>query len=125
MSLEESMNRMVERTKSDDLNMLCTAILIQRKVGGNLADVLEKISETIQSRLGLKMEIKTRTSSGRLSGYIVGALPFLLLGAMSLINPDYSSIFFERDIGKIMLAVGAVWEIIGFVVIKKIVTIKY
>ena len=74
--------------------MLCTAIIIQRKVGGNLADVLEKISETIQSRITLRKEIKTRTASGRMSGYIVGALPFLLLGAMSMLNPEYASALF-------------------------------
>lgn len=125
MSLEESMNRMVERTGSDDLDMLCTAIIIQRKVGGNLADVLEKISETIQSRISLRMEIKTRTASGRLSGYIVGALPFLLLVMMSVLNPDYASGLIETDIGHIMLAIGLVLECIGFVVIKKIVSIKY
>lgn len=125
MTLEESMNRMVERTGSDDLDMLCTAIIIQRKVGGNLADVLEKISETIQSRITLRMEIKTRTASGRLSGYIVGALPFLLLGVMSVLNPDYASGLLETDIGHIMLAVGVVLECIGFVVIRKVVTIKY
>ena len=125
MTLEESLNRMVDRTGSDDLDMLCTAIIIQRKVGGNLSEVLEKISETIQSRISLRMEIKTRTSSGRLSGYIVGALPFILLIMMSVVNPDYASGLFETDIGHIMLVVGIILEIIGFVVIKKIVTIKY
>lgn len=125
MTLEESMNRMVERTGSDDLDMLCTAIVIQRKVGGNLADVLEKISETIQSRISLRMEIKTRTASGRLSGYIVGALPFLLLAIMSILNPDYASGLMETDTGHIMLAIGLVLECIGFVVIRKIVAIKY
>ena len=125
MTMEESMNRMVERIGSEDLDMLCTAIIIQRKVGGNLAEVLEKISETIQSRISLRMEIKTRTASGRLSGYIVGALPFLLLGIMSVLNPDYASSLFETNTGHIMLAVSAVLECIGFVVIKKVVTIKY
>lgn len=125
MTIEESMNRMVERTGSDDLDMLCTAIIIQRKVGGNLADVLDKISETIQSRISLRMEIKTRTASGRLSGYIVGALPFLLLAIMSVLNPDYASGLIETDLGHIMLAIGVVLECIGFVVIKKIVSIKY
>lgn len=125
MTLEESMNRMVERTDSDDLDMLCTAIIIQRKVGGNLAEVLEKISGTIQSRISLRKEIKTRTASGRMSGFIVGALPFLLLGMMAVLNKDYASQLFTTPEGKMMLAFGLVWECIGFVVIKKIVTIKY
>ena len=125
MTLEESMERMVERTDSEDLDMLCTAIIIQRKVGGNLADVLEKISETIQSRIGLRKEIKTRTASGRLSGYIVGALPFLLLGVMATLNPDYASGLFDTSAGKAMMVFGLVWECIGFIIIRKIVTIKY
>ena len=116
MTLEESMNRMVERTDSDDL--------IQRKVGGNLAEVLEKISGTIQSRISLRKEIKTRTASGRMSGFIVGALPFLLLGMMAAINREYASQLFETSAGRAMLAFGFVWECIGFAVIKKVVTIK-
>ena len=107
------------------LTCCSTAIIIQRKVGGNLADVLEKISETIQSRITLRKEIKTRTASGRMSGYIVGALPFLLLGAMSILNPEYASGLFDTDVGRIMLGFGLVWECIGFVIIKRIVTIKY
>jgi tight adherence protein B len=125
MTLEESMNRMVERTDSDDLDMLCTAIIIQRKVGGNLAEVLEKISGTIQSRISLRKEIKTRTASGRMSGFIVGALPFLLLGMMTVLNKEYAAQLFETPAGRAMLAFGFVWECIGFAVIKKVVTIKY
>jgi tight adherence protein B len=125
MTLEESMNRMVSRTGSEDLNMICTAIIIQRKVGGNLAEVLEKISETVQSRIGLKAEIKTRTSSGRLSGYIVGALPILLLIIMTVLNKDYASTLFYTKAGNYMLIAGVVLEFIGFIAIKKIVSIKY
>ena len=105
--------------------MLCTAIIIQRKVGGNLAEVLEKISGTIQSRISLRKEIKTRTASGRMSGFIVGALPFLLLGMMTALNKEYAAQLFETPAGRAMLAFGFVWECIGFAVIKKVVTIKY
>lgn len=125
MSLEESMRRMVDRIESDDLDMLCTAIIIQKEIGGNLAEILENISDTIQRRLALKTEVKTRTSSGRLSGYIIGALPILLLVVMSLINPEYSSAMFTEPLGQIMLLAGAVMEIIGFIVIRKIIAIKY
>lgn len=125
MTMQDSMDRMVERIGSDDLEMLCTAILIQRDIGGNLAEVLENIAGTVQSRLSLKAEIKTRTASGRLSGYLVGALPLILLIAISAINPDYSSMLYTTKLGNIMLGVGACLEVIGFLVIKKIVTIKY
>ena len=125
MTMEESMGRMTARVGSEDLDILCTAILIQREVGGNLAEVLENIAGTIASRLSLRAEIKTRTASGRMSGYIVGALPLLLLAAMRVMNPDYCSLLFTTQIGRTLLIVGAVMEVIGFVVIRKIVTIKY
>lgn len=125
MTMQESMGRMIDRTGSDDLEMLCTAILIQREVGGNLAEVLENISGTIRARLSLKTEVKTRTASGRLSGYLVGALPVVLLAVISAINPEYSDSLFHTELGRIMLGVGAGMEIIGFMVILKIVSIKY
>ena len=125
MTLEDSMNRMLERTGSEDLNMLCTAILVQREIGGNLSEILENISGTIQARISLKGDIKTRTSSGRLSGIIVGVLPIIILIAISVINPGYSDMLFSTKIGRIMLGVGAFMEVVGFIVINKIVTVKY
>lgn len=125
MTLEESMSRMIERTGSDDLNMLCTAILVQREIGGNLSEILQNISGTIQARISLKGEIKTRTASGRLSGYIVGALPIIILVAISVINPGYSDQLLHTESGHYMLIAGGVMEVIGFIVINKIVTIKY
>ena len=125
MTMEDSMTSMVERTGSDDLEMLCTAILIQREVGGNLAEVLFNISSTIQKRLNLKKEIKTRTASGRVSGIMIGALPILILVGISVINPGYSGPLFTTDAGRIMLAISAFMEITGFIVINKIVSIKY
>lgn len=125
MSLEESLKRMVDRIGSDDLDMLCTAIIIQKEIGGNLAEILENISETISRRLALRTEVKTRTSSGRLSGYIIGALPVILLIIMTAINPEYSSVMFTEPLGQVMLLAGVVMEIIGFIVIRKIISIKY
>ena len=125
MTLADSMERMTERTGSADVEMMCTAILIQREVGGNLAEVLTNISDTIQQRLELKAEVKTHTASGRLSGYLVGALPVVILIAISVINPDYCGSLFSTRAGNIMLAAGAVMEVIGFIVIQKVVSIKY
>lgn len=125
MLLEDSMERMVERTGSEDLDMLCTAILIQRRVGGNLAEILEKISDTVKSRINLRNEIKTRTSSGRVSGYIVGALPVVLLLAISVMNKEYANVLYATTAGHYMLLFSVIWEAIGFVVINKIVSIKY
>jgi len=125
ITLEESLNSLVDRIGSEDLGIMCTAINIQRQVGGNLSEILEKISETIRQRISLKGEIKSKTSSGRVSGYIVGALPIFILLAVSLINPDYSEVLLKTQTGHIMLIGSAIWEGIGFIAIKKIVTVKY
>lgn len=125
MSLDASMNAMSERIGSDDLDIMCQTILIQRQVGGNLAEVLEKIAETIRSRMDLKEEIKTITSSGKMSGYIIGGLPVILLIIISFINPTYSQVLFKTTVGHIMLIVSIVLEVTGFVIINKIVDIKY
>lgn len=124
MPLEQSLNRLVQRTKNQDLEMMCSAVIIQRQIGGNLALILENISGTINQRIQLRGEIKTMTASGTLSGYIVGALPILILVLLMFINPDYIDIFFTTDTGRIMLIVSAVLETIGFLIVRKIVNIK-
>ena len=125
MTLEASFNSLWERIGSDDLEMLCQTILIQRKVGGNLTEVLDKISETIRNRLDLKEEIKTLTSSGKISGYIIGALPVILLVLISMINPVYARPLFNTVIGNILLLISVILEVIGFIMINKVVDIKY
>ena len=125
MSVEESLRRMVDRVGSDELDMLATAVAIQREIGGNMSEILANISGTIQSRMSMRKEIKTRTSSGRVSGYIVGGLPIVLLIAINIANPDYCSPMFSTSLGKIMLGAGAGLEMIGFLVIKKIISVKY
>lgn len=125
MALDESLRRMVERVGSKDLEILTTAIVIQREIGGNLTEILENISGTIQARIDMKGEIKTRTSAGRVSGYIIGALPVFILIAMSVVSPEYCAPLFSNELGLMMLGVGVVMEIIGFIVIQKITDIKY
>ena len=125
MTLEASFNALCERIGSSDLEMLCQTILIQRKVGGNLTEVLDKISETIRNRLDLKAEIKTLTSSGKISGYIIGALPIILLIMISVINPIYARPLFNTLIGNILLAISVGLEVIGFIMINRVVDIKY
>lgn len=124
-TLEKALNSLSERIGSDDLMLTVTAINIQRQVGGNLSEILQNISDTIKSRIKLKNEIKVMTASGRASGIIIGLLPIGIGIMIFLLNPEYMLAFVETSIGKIMLCVGAVMEIIGFLVIKKIISIKY
>ncbi|HRX57717.1 MAG TPA: type II secretion system F family protein [Eubacteriales bacterium] len=124
MPLENSLNRLVQRTANQDLELVCSAVVIQRQIGGNLAVILENISETIDQRIKLRGEIKTMTAAGTLSGYIIGALPVFIVVLLMFINPGYIDMFFTTETGRIMLMISVVLEAIGFSIVRKIVNIK-
>jgi len=124
MQLDESFARLVRRTENADLELICSAVLIQKQIGGNLAQVLENISGTISDRVKLRGEVKTLTASGTTSGYIIGALPLVIMLALTFVNPTYIEAFFNTRAGNIMLIVSVGLEAAGFVLIKKIVDIK-
>lgn len=124
MPLETSLQRLVRRTKNKDLDLMCSAVIIQRQIGGNLAVILENITDTINQRIRLRGEIKAMTSAGRLSGYIIGALPVFIIVLLMFINPGYVDMFFTTKTGRIMMIVSVVLEGIGFAIVNKIVNIK-
>jgi len=125
VSLEEALNHMVERVKNKDLDLLVSAVLTSARVGGNLSEILEVISDTIRDRLRIKAEIKVMTASGRASGMIIGLLPIFIILFLMIINPDYFMSFVETNAGKAMMVLSVILEITGFAVINKIVNIKY
>lgn len=122
---EEALQKMVKRVNSDDLDLLVTAVLIQRQVGGNLAEILDNISHTIRERIRIKGEIKTLTAQGRISGIIIGIMPPALAMIMMMINPGYIMPFLQNTLGQMLLAAGVVIELIGVFLIGKIVNIDY
>ena len=124
-SMETALTDMVARLRNDDLDLLVSAVLIQKQVGGNLADILDNIAGTISERLKLKGEVKVLTASGRTSGMIIGLLPVFLLAFLMIINPSYVGLFFTTTMGIVMLCIAVVLELIGFLVIRKIVNIKF
>ncbi|MDD2211518.1 MAG: type II secretion system F family protein [Clostridia bacterium] len=124
-NLEKALSKMAERLNSKSFMMIVSAILIQRQTGGNLSDILSNIADTIKERFNLKSEIKVLTATARSSGIIVGLLPVCMLLLFSMINPVYIESFFYTSAGVAMLITAAVLETIGFLIIKKIVTIKY
>lgn len=120
----DALNHMVERTKSKDLELLVSAVLISSRVGSNLSEILDTISATIRDRIRIKQEIRTFSAQGRVSGIIIGFLPIAIILTIMVINPMYFEGFFESDMGKIMIATSIILEIIGFIIINKIVNIK-
>lgn len=121
---EEALLGLTNRIESEDLDLVITAVLIQRQVGGNLAEVLDGISHTIRERIRIKGEIRTLTAQGRISGIIVGALPVAIGLVLSVINPKYIGALFINPIGWAMMTVGVISMTIGIALIKKIVDIK-
>lgn len=121
---EEALVGLINRIESEDLDLVITAVMIQRQVGGNLAEVLDGISHTIRERIRIKGEIRTLTAQGRISGIIVGSLPLAIGLVLSIINPKYIGVLFINPIGWAMITVGVISMIIGIALIKKIVDIK-
>jgi tight adherence protein B len=124
LGMEEALNNLVRRIKSDDLDLMVTAIGIQQQVGGNLAEILDTIAFTIRERVRIKGEISTLTAQGRVSGYLVAFLPIGLGVALNAINPAFMAPLFTETIGRILIGVGAVMMTIGFLAIRKITDIK-
>jgi tight adherence protein B len=124
LALEEALANLVRRIKSDDLDLMVTAIGVQQQVGGNLAEILDTIAFTIRERVRIKGEINTLTAQGRMSGYLVAFLPIGIAVTLNFINPDFMRPLFTQLLGQILLGVGGVMMVIGFFAIQKIVSIK-
>ena len=124
-SLDKALSDMVDRIKSPDLMLAVSAVSVQRQTGGNLSQILETIANTIRERIKVKADVSAVTSQGRMSGLLIGALPILLGTVLNLINPGYMGLMFSTTAGKMMLGACVVLEVLGFVLIRKIVDIKY
>ncbi|MGD9935751.1 MAG: type II secretion system F family protein [Dehalococcoidia bacterium] len=123
-SVESALESMNERIGSSDWDIVITAIMIQRSVGGNLAEILDNVAHTMRERERIKGEIRTLTSQQRMTGYVIGGIPIGLGIIFSMLNWDFTSLLFTEPLGQAMLAGGAVLWVTGFMVIRKIVNIE-
>lgn len=124
VTTDEAMNHMAERINSVDLDLVVTAVLIQRQIGGNLTEILDNIANTIRERVKIAGHIRTLTAQGRLSGAIISLLPFVMAFVIYIINPNYIMPLFTQTAGYWMLIMAVVSEFFGIMVIKNIVDIK-
>jgi tight adherence protein B len=122
--LEDAIRGVVKRMDNEDLEQVALVAALQRQTGGNMAEVLERVTETIRERFELRRMVKTLTAQGRMTRWIVSALPVTLLIAISIINPQYTKPLFTSTGGRLALMVAAVMVVTGSLVIKKIVNIK-
>lgn len=122
-SIEEALEKMGERVGSYDLDVVITAIMIQRSVGSNLSEVLDKVAHTIRERARIKGEINTLTAQKRLSGWIVALMPAAFVLLMLALNFDYMSLLFTDPVGRLLLIIAVTLDVIGILMIKRIVTV--
>ena len=125
LTMEQALQNMLRRVKSDDLDLVVTAINVQREVGGNLAEILEVISHTIRERVRIKGEIRVLTAQGMLTGYVITGLPIAITLLLYLLNRQYiSRLWTSGQCGWIMIVTGLILIVSGFLIIQKIVRIE-
>ena len=126
LPMEEALDHMLRRINSDDLDMVITAVNVQREVGGNLAEILDTISYTIRERVRIRGEISALTAQGRATAWVISLLPVALTGILFLVNRPYIMQFFNpetRTCGIPMLMGAALMVVTGFYITQKIVDI--
>ena len=120
----EALKDFAERTADDDVEILVTAVLIQRQVGGNLSEILDTISNTIRERVKLKGDIRTMTAQSKLSALIVGAIPFFIVFILYAMNRDFMMPLFTTLLGNILLGIALVMQAIGIFILVKLLDLK-
>jgi tight adherence protein B len=121
LPMRDSLMQLLDRVPSADLRMLVTAILVQRDTGGNLAEILDRTAFVIRERVRIQGEIQTQTAQGRLTGWILVALPVVMMILLNLMNPGYSSVLFTDPFGRKLIYFSAGMLAVGAFIIRRIV----
>ncbi len=121
--LEEALDNLGERVQTEEMDLVISAALISQDVGGNLAEIFARLSETLRKKMEMEGKIKALTAQGILQGYVVTALPFLILAALMVIEPEATRPMFTSILGWVFLFIIMVMQVIGGTMIKKIVAI--
>jgi tight adherence protein B len=121
---EAAIDALADRIASPDMEMVVTAIAIQRSVGGNLAQTLDNVAYTIRERDRIRGEIKTLTAQQRMTGIVIGALPIFVGLIMFAMNPDYMSPLFTETVGRVLLLIAAGLEVAGVFLIRSMMTFE-
>jgi tight adherence protein B len=124
LSLKLALENLTDRMPLLDLRMCVTAVLIQRETGGNLAEVLEKVAYTIRERFRILGDLKTLTTSSRLSAWLLCGLPIFVAIGVTVENPDYMAILWKDPRGHYLIAAAIVMQISGMLIVRKILDIK-
>jgi tight adherence protein B len=121
---DDAILAMADRVSIVDVRILVTAILIQREVGGNLAEVLDNLAAVIRARFSIRRQLRTYTAQGRMTGYILAVLPIAVATVIYLLNPTYMSLLWTHPIGRFFMFTSIVMQVIGYLWIRKIIDIE-
>ncbi len=124
LPIREAIHNLAERVPLEDVRFLATAILVQKETGGNLADVLDKTSAVMRERIRLKGQLQIYTAQGRVTGWILCSLPFLVFFVLNLVNHEYEKKLWTDPLGLHLIYAGLIMMAIGVLVIRKIVDIR-
>jgi|SRR5215813_3272657 len=124
LSMKLALDNLAQRMPLLDLKMCITAILIQRETGGNLAEILEKVAYTIRERFRIMGDLKTLTTSSRLSAWLLCALPIFVAIAVTFMNPEYMSVLWKDPRGHYLIAAAMIMQGTGMLIVRKILQIK-
>ena len=124
MRIADSLGSLVGKMESMDFKFFVTIVRINSETGGNLSEILDKLAETIRSRQQIRRQVQVYTAEGRLSGYILVALPVAVFGMFYILRPGYLDVFFTERICQLILGIAVLGQMVGFLVIRKIIDIR-
>jgi tight adherence protein B len=124
LSTKDVLAHMVERMDTTDVRFFVTAISVYREIGGNLSELLDRLAHTIRERITIRRQVRVYTAQARLSGYILAALPIAMATFFFFVAPDYIQELVSIKIGIYLIAAAAASQIIGFLIIRKIINIR-
>ena len=124
LGVSDALKNLVHRVECQDLNFFVIAVILQRETGGNLAEIMENIAYLIRERYKLFGKVRTLAAEGKLSMYVLLALPFFIIGALFIVNPEYIKILFTEPAGRIMCGVALFMMLLGAIVMRRMVNIK-
>jgi tight adherence protein B len=124
ISVEQGIERMVERIPLPEVNFLAIVMTIQAKTGGNLSEALGNLSRVLRDRKKLKQKIQSVSQEAKSSAAIIGALPFVLMGALTMLNPTYLSPLFSTSMGNMLLIGSGIWMTMGVLVMRKMINFQ-
>ena len=121
----DALQELTTRIDSYDVQLMASAIAVQRQSGGNLAEILSKLSHTVRERRRIRGEVKALTGGARMSSYIVGVIPFGLTAYFAAVSADFRATMFGTTMGNIILGFAAVWTLIGFFLSQRVASVEY